>query len=345
MAAPVKSGRLPTVDMARTAARDMADRVPGIRRICLYGSVARGEATPESDVDLLIVFDDIDYAERKRIASRCRSALDDARSGIDHRVSVVVTDTREWSTRSELFTSFERAISADLVDLHQSKEPVIRMNKDKAMDKPTSDLDEAYKRLHEAWVAYDRANGSFLPRPKEIELHHDDPNEELSWYQYYRYVNIVTNIDMVLETSLKALHHTMRNAPPPKTHRLDALLNSLPDSIETENVRNAISTLKVTNLPPDTYDKMDLKEVYTNWRVHGTYDAEGIASDYLPASRVEAYLNAAENVAAILIRALEDRNSGKNLSRHPEVKRYLDAVDEMRQLRRIHDLETGNRLG
>ncbi len=317
MAAPVKSGCLPTVDMARTAARDMADRVPGIRRICLYGSVARGEATPESDVDLLIVFDDIDYAERKRIASRCRSALDDARSGIDHRVSVVVTDTREWSTRSELFTSFERAISADLVDLHQSKEPVIRMNKDKATDKPTSDLDEAYKRLHEAWVAYDRANGSFLPRPKEIELHHDDPDEELSWYQYYRYVNIVTNIDMVLETSLKALHHTLRNAPPPKTHRLDALLSSLPDSIETENVRNAIST----------------------------YDAEGIASDYLPASRVEAYLNAAENVATILIGALEDRNSGKDLSRHPEVKRYLDAVDEMRQLRRIHDLETGNRLG
>ena len=322
----------------------MADRVPGIRRICLYGSVARGEATPESDVDLLVVFDDIDYSERKRIASRCRSALDDARSGIDHRVSVVVTDTREWSARSELFTSFERAISTDLVDLHQSKEPVIRMNKDKAMDKPTSDLDEAYKRLHEAWVAYDRANGSFLPRPKEIELQHDDSDEELSWYQYYRYVNIVTNIDMVLETSLKALYHTLKKAPPPKTHLLDALLSSLPDSIETENVRKALSPLRVTNLPPDTYDKIDLKEVYTNWRVHGTYDAEGIASDYLPVSRVEAYLNAAENVATILIKALEDRNSGDDLSRHPEVKRYLDALHEMRQLRRTYDLETGNRL-
>lgn len=343
MAAPVKSGRLPTVDMARTAARDMADRVPGIRRICLYGSVARGEATPASDVDLLVVFDDIDYSERKRIASRCQSALDDARSGIDHRVSVVVTDTREWSARSELFTSFERAISTDLVDLHQSKEPVIRMNKDKAME-PTSDLDEAYKRLHEAWVAYDRANASFLPRPKEIELQHDDPDEELSWYKYYRYVNIVTNIDMVLETSLKALYHTLKKAPPPRTHLLDALLSSLPDSIETETVRKALSPLKVTNLPPDTYDTIDLKEVYTNWRVHGTYDAEGIASDYLPVSRVEAYLNAAENVATILIKALEDRNPGDDLSRHPEVKRYLDALHEMRQLRRIYDLETGNRL-
>lgn len=345
MAAPVKSVRLPTVDMARTAARDMADRVPGIRRICLYGSVARGEATPESDVDLLVVFDDIDYSQRKRIASRCQSALDDARSGIDHRVSVVVTDTREWSARSELFTSFERAISTDLVHLHQSKEPVVHIKKDKAMDEPVSDLDEAYKRLHEAWVAYDRANGSFLPRPKEIELQHDDPDEELSWYQYYRYVNIVTNIDMVLETSLKALHHILKKAPPPHTHRLNALLSSLPDSMEAESIRKALSTLRVTNLPPDTYDKNDLREVYTNWRVHGTYDAEGIASDYLPVSRVEAYLNAAEDVAVILIKALESRNSGDDLSRHPEVKRYLDAGHEMRQLRRIYDLETGNRLG
>lgn len=345
MAAPVKSGRPPTVDMARTAARGMADRVPGIRRICLYGSVARGEATPESDVDLLVVFDDIDYSERKRIASRCRSALDDARWGIDHRVSVVVTDRREWSARSELFTSFERAISTDLVDLHQSKEPVIPIDKDKAMDKPTSDLDEAYKRLHEAWVAYDRANGSFLPRPKEIELQHDDPDEELSWYQYYRYVNIVTNMDMVLETSLKALHHILKKAPPPHTHRLNALLSSLPDSVEAENTRKALSTLRVTNLPPDTYDENDLREVYTNWRVHGTYDAEGIASDYLPVSRVEAYLDAAENAAIILTKALESRNPGDDLSRHPEVKRYLDAGHEMRQLRRIYDLETGNRLG
>ena len=345
MAAPVKSVRLPTVDMARTAARDMADRVPGIRRICLYGSVARGEATPESDVDLLVVFDDIDYSERKRIASRCRSALDDARSGIDHRVSVVVTDTREWSVRSELFTSFERAISTDLVYLHQSKEPVVYLKKDKAMDEPVSDLDEAYKRLHEAWVAYDRANGSFLPRPKEIELQHDDPDKELSWYQYYRYVNIVTNIDMVLETSLKALHHILKKAPPPHTHRLNALLSSLPDSMEAESIRKALSPLRVTNLPSDTYDKNDLREVYTNWRVHGTYDAEGIASDYLPVSRVEAYLNAVEDVSVILIKALENRNSGDDLSRHPEVKRYLDAGHEMRQLRRIYDLETGNRLG
>lgn len=44
----------PTVEMAAAASEAIAQSVPGVRRICLYGSVARGKASPEQVTDLLM---------------------------------------------------------------------------------------------------------------------------------------------------------------------------------------------------------------------------------------------------------------------------------------------------
>lgn len=154
----------PTVEMAAAASEAIAQSVPGVRRICLYGSVARGEAGPDSDIDLLVVFDDLDYVKRKQIAGQCLNAAYDVSIVGEHRVSVVASDATEWETRSNLLTSFERAISADLVEVHRSHAPISASNREvKMTDKPVSDLDEAYE-LAKVWTL--SSEGNRMPKDR-----------------------------------------------------------------------------------------------------------------------------------------------------------------------------------
>ena len=60
-AAPVRAD-------AERAAAALAEA--GAGRVVLFGSVARGEADEHSDIDLMAVFDDLDYERRReKIAS------------------------------------------------------------------------------------------------------------------------------------------------------------------------------------------------------------------------------------------------------------------------------------
>jgi predicted nucleotidyltransferase len=44
--------------------------------VILFGSVARGEDGPDSDIDLLVVFDHIDRAQKRPMMARIRSAIE-----------------------------------------------------------------------------------------------------------------------------------------------------------------------------------------------------------------------------------------------------------------------------
>lgn len=331
--------RPPTVATARAAAEAIAETVPGVQKIGLFGSLARGEATVGSDIDLLVVFHDMDYQDRKRLAGHCRSAARCA----GHEVSVITTDAHEWYLRSRLATTLERAIAADLQSLYVSDDPttVVRHEKETQIDKPTSDLGEAYNRIEEAGRAYMDTVNKYLPNDEERELQRSDPDDMLTWYQYERYLGIVKNIDLVLEISLKALHHALGETPPPHTHRLNFLLNSLPDTPEANQAKEALAPLMVKNLPPHVYQDEDLNEVYTNWRVHGTYDAPGIASDYLPTSRLEAYLDAADRLTSIMLDVMTAKSPDGQLIHSREVTRHLQYFHKMRHLREQYELETG----
>ena len=48
----------PTLDDARRAAQALVDA--GVGEVWLYGSVARGESEPGSDIDLVAVLDDLE---------------------------------------------------------------------------------------------------------------------------------------------------------------------------------------------------------------------------------------------------------------------------------------------
>lgn len=66
-------------------------------QVILFGSVARGEEGPDSDLDFLVVLDRLDPAERARLMGRIRFAIN-AHAPID----IFVTDLEEFDRRKDV---------------------------------------------------------------------------------------------------------------------------------------------------------------------------------------------------------------------------------------------------
>ena len=62
----------------------------GAREVMVLGSVARGDTVPNSDVDLVVIPDDLDYQQRRSDATRLKDLA-------DQFVDVYLTDIPEWT--------------------------------------------------------------------------------------------------------------------------------------------------------------------------------------------------------------------------------------------------------
>lgn len=78
---------LPTLGEARQAADALM--AAGVGQVWLFGSLARDEARSVSDIDLVAVFDDLDYRKRWRVEAELRKA---ASTAAGRPVDVVATD-------------------------------------------------------------------------------------------------------------------------------------------------------------------------------------------------------------------------------------------------------------
>ena len=91
----------PTVGAARRAATPLI--AAGAEEVLVFGSVARGTAGPDSDIDLVAIFADIDYSDRSRIEESLRAtaveALADEEAAERWPVGVLATDWPEWRQR------------------------------------------------------------------------------------------------------------------------------------------------------------------------------------------------------------------------------------------------------
>jgi uncharacterized protein len=99
----------PLVEEAREAILQRLDVQPYL--LILYGSEARGEATPESDIDLLVVLDDLD--------SRIEDEIRDAVYGVmwnddfSRLISIQVVSRREFEDQRRKGYSFARNVEED----------------------------------------------------------------------------------------------------------------------------------------------------------------------------------------------------------------------------------------
>jgi predicted nucleotidyltransferase len=69
-------------------------------KIILFGSVLRGEAGADSDLDLLVVLDELDPGDRARLMGEIRFAI-----GAPMAIDVFVTDVEECERRRDVVGS------------------------------------------------------------------------------------------------------------------------------------------------------------------------------------------------------------------------------------------------
>ena len=143
MAVAAQDLQAPTVSDAQVAGEALV--AAGVEEVLLFGSVARGSADEHSDIDLVAVFADIDYAQRWQMARRLEEA---ARSALGHwPVQVIVTDRPEWENRVEKVSgSFESGICREALRVAESGTR-LRVRWDKEMVLPMSNPDEALKQF------------------------------------------------------------------------------------------------------------------------------------------------------------------------------------------------------
>ncbi len=90
------------------AARTISRRIPA-RAIYLFGSYARGEQRPDSDIDLLVVVDDETKQAPRQLASQAYASL----SGSKLPVEIKVVRQSDFHRRRSWLSSVEREVQTE----------------------------------------------------------------------------------------------------------------------------------------------------------------------------------------------------------------------------------------
>lgn len=195
----------------------------GVSRVLLFGSVARGEATEESDIDLVAIYDDLDYGERLDHEAEL-SKLGTAAVG--HEVDVLVTDRPEWKVRSEqVLTSFESWIAADGVVLADRRPG--RVDWDKELVRPSSDYEEAIARLYDLYTGLLDLHRVLGPDSIE-EIDRRMGNEVRALSQFtVRLEKACGHVQYVVESAVKAVLHVTSRRRVEWSHDVEKLCDQL----------------------------------------------------------------------------------------------------------------------
>lgn len=78
-------------------------------KVVLFGSLACGEANYDSDIDLLVIFEHVEWEDKRELAIQIRLAMLDVPAPID----IVVTDPEEIRRRGDMVGSILRPALRD----------------------------------------------------------------------------------------------------------------------------------------------------------------------------------------------------------------------------------------
>ena len=219
----VETGFVPTLAEAERAAKALAGA--GAGTVLLFGSVARGVAHARSDIDLMVILDDLDYARRRDLASELERL---AEAEVGCSVDVHLTDRPEWRIRTrQVATSFENRVK-DHALVMVDREPG-EVDWDKEMVMPESDHEEAVERLRQ--VANALAGVSASLEPTSYQRLMEETGQEMKAFAVYetRLTRGCGAGHLVVETAVKALIHlTGSPTAQPWGHDIDRLLPQLP---------------------------------------------------------------------------------------------------------------------
>ncbi len=188
----------PTLGEARRAAEALMTM--GVGQVWLFGSLARGDQQAVSDIDLVAVFDDLDYRNRWRVESELTMV---ASSAAGRAVDVVVTDRPEWRLQQRrVSASFAAAIGGELTLL--ADRPATEVDWDKEQSMATSNEQLARQRIDDVAGQLTRIIGLRWPSRDEAAAAGSDPDRH-EQLMAARLIGLCEAAHMAVEGSLKAV--------------------------------------------------------------------------------------------------------------------------------------------
>ena len=290
--------------------------------VWLYGSVARGESEPGSDIDLVAVFHDLQYRRRLRAKGELQEL---AREACGQRVEVQVTDRAEWRIqREEVSASFASAIACDLQLLAciDTAFGEVNWGKDQVMAASNDEL--ALERMRGVLLNLTKIDACCMPSPRERELADDDDPGDCLLVRGGRLVVLCEAADMAVENAAKAVG--VLSDVSAKTlwqHDVQTIVAELDDE-DTDPFAGLLAAAPELVKSPG---------YVTMWRTRGAYGTptEGMTAQQIatpPFARAIGLI--ACDVASYAADAVERR-----------IGRHGDAADVRRWALRVHDGLTG----
>ena len=175
----------------------------GVGEVWLYGSVARGESEPGSDIDLVAVLNDLEYRRRFHVKAEMQEV---ARAACGRRVEVLVTDQAEWRIqREQVSASFSSAISYDLMLIACGSDKTVDVDWGKDQVMATSNDELALERLRGVLLNLTKIEATRAPSPAERDLADDDDPGDYLLARGGRLVVLCEASDMAVENAAKAV--------------------------------------------------------------------------------------------------------------------------------------------
>jgi len=264
----------PDLAAARRAAGELV--AAGAGKVLLFGSLARGEATERSDIDLVAIYDDLDYAERgkHRCALEARGA-----AAAGWRVDVMVTDAPEWAVRTaRVPCSVEARIAGYALELADAGDHG-GIDWDKEMGLPSDSAAELQSRFTDMSDAIAAVTNQMQPAPQEVAAA-DDVGERAA-LEDVRWARAMGEVHMIVESAAKATHIVTTGSAPPHDHRIGALLAGQPEQLRDSFSRLAGDDVELSDLHiwrPGT--------TYSADRPHGRFDDASLRAHVAAALRI-----------------------------------------------------------
>ena len=205
-------------------------RVLGPGEVLVFGSVARGDQAAGSDLDLVLVFDDLgDYTQRRDLAAKAQAAVAEA-TGIASDVRV--TDRPEWEIRTRRCQStFEAHIAAHAVTL-ASRRPAAQIDWEKQIGLAATDEQQAADTLHGTAYALDGILLHLWPSLHETGARAAGDPDDADKMEHSRILESCAKAQIAMETSLKALLHALKAPHPAGINSIGGLIEAARDHLD-----------------------------------------------------------------------------------------------------------------
>jgi predicted nucleotidyltransferase len=232
----------PTVDDARRAAFHVAGD-PRVEEVLVFGSVARGQSDPHSDIDLLVVLSDIASEEWSAGSVKLNGRLE----SLEWPCELVVRPRHLWDHLvSNVSASFEAAVAAEAKVLYRRSSRASGGPPVSLAAVATDNLDIASRRLLAATGELGNIRDKLLAVTADESRSADLAARGLSSEQAerrQRYLSLLGFSHMAIELSVKCLV-AAGGGEASRSHNIDRLLEQVADPSARAAMDTAVEPLR-----------------------------------------------------------------------------------------------------